>query len=156
MVEPFAATAEWLLCFKPPHPLEPLQKGMIEGGVAAEKQSISQINKINLVLTLLYLLLSPKRWDYTHPRARLRSHLLSCTFSPTQLFFLLLSSRWRPRSIFIFNYFCHSDYHPKWWYDAPSHTPSLPRLPSLKSFLPRTQTPSWLLYLLMDWGPPKY
>ena len=34
MVEPFAATAEWLLRFKPTHPEEPLQKGLIEGEVA--------------------------------------------------------------------------------------------------------------------------
>ena len=34
-VEPFAATWAWLLlCFKPPHPREPLRKGLIEGGVA--------------------------------------------------------------------------------------------------------------------------
>ncbi len=34
MVELFATTARWLLCFKPPHPQEPLQKGLTEGRVA--------------------------------------------------------------------------------------------------------------------------
>ena len=34
MVELFAITVAWLVCFKPPHPREPLWKGLTEGGVA--------------------------------------------------------------------------------------------------------------------------
>jgi hypothetical protein len=48
MVEPFATTAAWMWRINPPHPREPLRKGLAEGGSqgfvkfnnAAEKKKI--------------------------------------------------------------------------------------------------------------------
>jgi hypothetical protein len=34
MVEPVAGLVTWLQCFEPPHPREPLRKGLAEGGVS--------------------------------------------------------------------------------------------------------------------------
>ena len=161
MVVPFADSAAWDWRISPPHPREPLRKGLAEGGVGGfylihltgREKNWLLYSTIYLLLSILFAPYCRQNDGITPPlHTPAQSNLLYIFYSPTPNIlgwllcdYLLIGSQFTLPCFFLLFLHC-SIWRLKWWDSVPPHAPNPTRLLYLPTLTANT-TVGWLLWL---------